>query len=143
MENTIISRITGTWELISIFYKDNNNNKIDLYGANPRGILIYDKNGYMSAHLGASDRSWFKDKDPEDNSYKIASHDSFMAYYGKYYEKEPGTIIHKVEGSLKPWWEGMELIRYAVLEENTLYIYTPETEIDGMKTKIEVFWTKL
>ena len=143
IKKSVIPQIIGTWKLECIYYKTPKNVKVDLYGTNPNGILMYDKFGYMNAQIGFSERSHLKEMNPEDDDLKIASHDTFMAYYGKYYEKEYGVIIHEVEGCLKPSWEGMNETRYVTINDDILYITTPETIIDGVNTIIEVFWKRV
>jgi hypothetical protein len=141
-QESIIPKLIGTWKLVSIYYKTPNNEKVDMYGKDPRGILTYDRAGYMNAQLSFSGRSYInKIKSKKKN--KTASFDTYMAYYGKYYEKEPGVVIHDIEGCMKPLWEGSQRVRYIKLTGDTLYITSPENEIEGVKTKIEVFWERV
>lgn len=138
-----IDRIIGTWKLKEIFYKNQKDNKINYFGPNPKGILMYDSFGYMNAQLGYLGRNHLKNQDPEDDKIKIAAYDSYMSYYGKYYETEPGTIIHKIEGCSNPSWEGTEETRYVIVDEEILYITTPQLKIDETITKLEVYWERV
>ena len=141
-ESSILQQIQGTWILESIYYKNSENIKIDYYGPNPKGILMYDQFGFMNAQLGFSDRSQLKKMNPEDDKLKISSYDTYMAYYGRYYEQELGVIIHDVIGCTQPAWVGEKIIRYVKTENNILYITTPETIINNTKTRLEVYWSK-
>lgn len=138
-------KIVGTWKLKSIFFRNENDQPINLYGENPNGILMYDNYGYMNAQIGFSNREHMSsDKlTGGTDKEKLKAFDTFMAYYGKYYEKEPGVIIHQVEGCLIPNWVGEDEIRYCKIDKNLLYISTPETLINNFKTKIEVIWERV
>ena len=138
-----IPEIIGTWLLESIYYINRQGKRIDLYGEHPRGILMYDKHGYMNAQLGQSDRTHLQQLSEESTGLKEQSFDTFMAYYGKFYEKEPGVIIHDVIGCMKPSWEGLQEIRIIDIQEDRLYITTPTMQLDGSETKIEVYWKRV
>ncbi len=144
-KKSVKEEIVGTWKLQSIFYKDAEGKKIDLYGKNPNGILMYDKLGYMNAQIGQKSREKMSSAalTGGSDSEKVKAFDSFMAYYGKYYEKEPGEIIHEVEACLIPNWEKEDEIRYCEINGETLYITTPTTVINNHETVIEVFWKRL
>ncbi len=144
-KKSVKEEIVGTWKLQSIFYKDAEGKKIDLYGENPNGILMYDKLGYMNAQIGQKNREKMSSAalSGGSDSEKVKAFDSFMAYYGKYYEKEPGEIIHVVDACLIPNWEDQDEIRYCDINGDTLYITTPTTVINSHETVIEVFWKRL
>jgi len=144
-EKSVKEEIVGTWKLLSIFYRDMEGKKIDLYGEKPNGILMYDRHGYMNAQIGKAGREKMSTAalSGGSNNEKLLAFDTFMAYYGKYYEKEPGTIIHEVEACLIPNWEEMEEIRYCKIAGNKLYISTPETVVNKCNTVIEVVWERV
>lgn len=143
-DKSVKDEIVGTWKLLSIFYRDREGNKVNLYGENPNGILMYDKHGYMNAQIGNSMREKMSSAalSGGDDAEKLKAFNTFMAYYGKYYEREPGMIIHEVEACLIPNWEGQEEIRFCKIAGDLLYITTPETTIDSIDTVIEVVWKK-
>jgi len=141
----MIDQIKGSWKLISIYYFFADGTQIDMYGENPIGILMYDDNGYMNAQLGRNHREEvcsYKEC-MNDLATKSQIFDSFMAYYGKYYEESPGKIIHLVEGCINPFWIGQKEIRYVDVQGDILKIWTPPTPIDGRQAIIEVFWQRI
>lgn len=138
----ITEKIIGTWILQSIFYKDSKGEKVNLYGENPNGILMYDKFGFMNAQIGNSNRTLLKESDVESQETKVKSYDTYIGYYGTFFKKDKNTIIHKVIGCQKPDWEGEEEVRIVSTQGNVLYITTPPTTINGHETKIEVYWER-
>jgi len=51
----------------------------DIFGSNPKGYLIFTKEGLMSAVVSAADR-----KPPANDADNVALMKSFLAYTGKY-----------------------------------------------------------
>ncbi len=137
--------IIGTWRLKSIYYKNGDGDKTNLYGENPLGILMYDISGYVNAQLGSNNRLGMKSNNGNalTTKDKEGAFDSFMAYYGKYYEKEPGVMIHQIEGCINPNWLNKDEIRYFRLKGDILEISTPKIYINGIEAVIEVLWKRV
>ncbi|HEY4785472.1 MAG TPA: lipocalin-like domain-containing protein [Bacteroidales bacterium] len=144
MKSSLLEQIEGSWLLVSMTYTDAKGKIVNLYGESPMGILTYDKCGYMNAQMGYCHRSNFKNSSLGEGSADeiTAAYKTYMAYYGKYYEKEPGTIIHQVEGCLFPNWQGKEEIRYAKIEDGLLVITTPPTLFGDGEIIIKAVWKK-
>ena len=135
-----IEKVVGTWMLDSIYYKFEDGSQVDMYGSQPIGILMYDHNGNMNAQLGNNNRQIPHTNSNEKLNKKIG--DSYMAYYGKYYEESPGKIIHKVIGCVNPSWIGEKEIRFYAVDKDILKIWTPSVAIDGKNAIIEVIWLR-
>ncbi len=144
-QESTLEKITGTWKLNAIYFLFNDGSKEDMYGPNPIGILMYDSNGYMNAQLGESGRQTsFKNKEwMLDLNLKSIAFDSYMSYYGTYYEEEPGKVIHQVEGCINPDWIGEKEIRYVDTQGDILKIWTPKTQINGKEAVVEVLWQRV
>lgn len=71
-----------------------------------------------------------------------ANYEGFVSYYGSYeYEGENGVVIHHVEGSLFPNWEGQKLKRFVELSKNRLKLSTPPTVWGGEVVGV-VLWER-
>lgn len=144
MTESLLSQIQGSWLLVSMTYDDNAGNTVHLYGENPYGILTYDSSGYMNAQMGFHTRGFFKSDSLSDGSTDeiIGAYTTYMAYYGKYWEKSRGVLIHQVTASLFPNWQGKEEIRYATIEKGLLVITTPPTLVKEMDVVIKAVWQR-
>lgn len=144
MQQFITDKIIGTWKLVSWVYENEHHEKIDFFGPNPIGILMYEKSGYMNAQLMRSDRANFASNQSATGTVEeyISSFNSYAAYFGKFEEKEPGTLTHTVEGSLYPNWVGHDEIRYGKLQGNTLILSAPGI-INGSKIMFYVTWQRV
>ena len=144
MKEFIKDKIIGTWKLISWTFNNEKNEPVNFFGDNPSGILMYDQSGYMNAQLMKPGRANFNSESlaegtPEEIQQAYLS---YAAYYGKFYEKSPGEIIHIVEGSLFPNWIGHEEIRYGKLEGEYLILSTPPIKAQGKEIVFNVKWKK-
>lgn len=144
MKTSIIESLKGSWMLVSMSYENANGEIVHLYGENPIGILTYDDNGYMNAQMGFRYRSNFTTESLGDGNPEeiMSAYKSYMAYFGRYYEKEPGVIVHHVEGCLFPNWQHRDEIRYAKIEDNLLVISTPKIEFENHSIVIKAIWKR-
>jgi hypothetical protein len=58
---SVLKQIEGSWLLVSMTYMADGS-EVNLYGKDPIGILTYDKNGYMNAQMGYSNRTNFQNQ---------------------------------------------------------------------------------
>jgi lipocalin-like protein len=144
MQQFITDKIIGTWKLDSWVYQNEHNEKVDFFGPNPVGILMYEKSGYMNAQLMRSDRANFISTVMGDGTTQeyTSAFNGYAAYFGKFEEREPGTLTHIVEGSLYPNWVGQDEIRYGKVEGNTLTLSAPGI-INGEKIMFYVTWKRV
>ena len=117
--------LVGAWELESwaIGYSDRDDLSYP-YGEEPRGLLMYTEDGWMSAAIARSERALF----PGDVSFRKipdqAKAEAFTGYFhyaGRYRIKD-GDVIHYVSMSLNPNFPGTEQLRHAELDGQTLVL---------------------
>jgi hypothetical protein len=107
---TTAKDLVGTWTLVSITL-EKDGKKIDFYGPNPQGQLMYDANGHFSVIITRSDLPKFASNNreagtPEENEAIV--HGS-LAYFGTYSVSETDKIITShVESSTFPNFNGIE-----------------------------------
>ena len=117
--------LEGTWQLESwtIGYSDRDDFTYP-YGEDPKGLLMYTDDGWMSASICRSERALL----PQDVSFrklpdevKAAAFSSYFHYAGRYRVGE-GDVIHYVTQSLNPNFPGTEQLRHAELDGQTLVL---------------------
>ncbi len=140
---SVLKQIEGSWLLVSMTYMADGS-EVNLYGKDPIGILTYDKNGHMNAQMGYSNRTNFQNQSLGEGTVDeiTQAYKTYMAYYGRYFEKEPGTVVHKVESCLFPNWKGKEEIRYANIQNGYLVITTPPTLVGNTEVTIKAVWRR-
>jgi len=135
--------IPGTWVMESFEYRAGDGTAFYPYGKDAKGILMYDKNGFMSAIIARTDRpdlsvvDFSKISDDE----KIELSKGFLSYSGRY-EITPDRILHYVELSYFPNWIGTTLERFYAFEHDKLILSTPETGLRGKQFVGYITWKK-
>jgi hypothetical protein len=142
--NSLKHDIIGTWKLISWTYKNEHGDDVDYFGRNSTGILMYDASGYMNAQLMKENRAPFVSDSinggtPEETRDAM---NSYLAYFGKYYEANPGEMVHIVEGSLFPNWVGKKEIRYGQIKGDKLILSTPPIPAGGSNIVFYITWQR-
>ena len=134
--------IVGVWKLISFKTQRENGEVIYPFGKNAQGSLIYTKSGHFSVQLMRPDRPQFVSRDQMRGTAEEikANYEGVISYYGHYeFDRKKGFVIHHVEGSLFPNWEGQGLKRFFELSGNRLKLSTPPTLWGGESIAVLLF----
>lgn len=115
-------QLAGTWKLVSITI-EKSGQKTDMYGPNPQGITIFDRNGHFSRLISRSDVSKFASNNrlagtPEENKAAVQGS---IAYFGTYScnAADKSCMVH-IEGSSFPNWVGVDQKRLLTLSGDEL-----------------------
>jgi len=122
--------IIGAWKLISFEIQKENGEVVYPFGKNAQGSLIYTESGRVSAQVMRPDRPQFASGDQlKGTTEEIkANYEGFVSYYGSYkFDRKMGIVIHNMEGSLFPNWEGQKQKRFFEISGNRLKLSTPPT----------------
>ena len=139
--------LIGAWELISFEIQADDGKTIHPFGENAQGSIIYTDSGRFSAQVMRPDRPRFATEDQMKGTPQEIK-DSFqgvISYYGSYdFDQEAGFVVHHVERSLFPNWEGSDQKRYVELAENQLTLSTPPTLWGGGGEVVGVLvWSRM
>jgi hypothetical protein len=110
-QKSLKEQLVGAWTLVSIDNTLPNGTKRQLYGANPKGILIFDASGQWSQIQMNSNRPKFKSDNrleatPEESKAAMVAS---LAQFGTWTVNEADkTVIMRVEGSFIPNVDGTE-----------------------------------
>lgn len=123
--------LVGMWTLVSVTLEQEDK-KIDMYGANPQGQAIFAPNGRFSIMFTRSDVPKFASANreagtPEENKAAVQGS---IAYFGTYSVSETDKVImYHIEGSTFPNWRDLDQKRFFKLsgDELTLTNPTPST----------------
>lgn len=142
------SSLVGTWKLVSIEERDADGRLVTPldFGPEPAGMLMYDATGHMSVHAMRRGRPRLPSADvhlatPQEAKTAFVG---YSAYFGTY-EVDPsaGVVIHRVEGSLLPNWEGSDQRRRFTLTGDKLILEPPEIQAAGQKRTRRLTWQRV
>ena len=138
--------IVGAWELISFKIQKENGEVIYPFGKNALGLIVYTDSGRFSVQVMRCDRPKFASGDQMKGTAEEikANYEGYVSYYGSCeLDKEKSFIIHHVEGSLFPNWEGQGLKRFFELSGNRLRLDTPPTLWGGGGNVATLIWERI
>jgi hypothetical protein len=112
-------QLLGTWKLVSMqFVFDDNNERVDVYGASPAGYISLGSDGRMMGIITVANGERQANTDP------AALFRSMLAYCGPF-RIEGDKFITSVEVAWHPSWVGTEQVRLIRFVDDTLEITTP------------------
>ena len=137
--------LIGTWQLESwtVGYSDREDFSTP-FGDDPKGLLLYTDDDWMSASIARGDRQTLPQdipfrKIPEE---KLArAYLSYFHYAGRYRVVE-GDVVHYVTQSLNPNFVGTEQLRHAELDGQTL-VLSGRDEAGGVSRLHSLVWHRL
>jgi Lipocalin-like domain len=105
-QKSLKEQLVGTWTFVSSNQVRLDGSKLKQFGANPRGISVFDANGHFFLMIASADNSKIASKDPSSktNSEEVGGLIvESIAYYGTYTvnETERVAILH-LEASTFP-----------------------------------------
>ncbi len=119
------NEIIGAWKLLSyIEVPVGGEEYLFPLGTNPKGVLIFNPDGYMSVQLSVKDPVKYTSEDRfADTDEKIAARaKEYIAFTGKYTVNEMlAQVNYHIETSLNPNWEGVTQVRKLDFEGDILY----------------------
>jgi hypothetical protein len=121
----IREQFIGTWKLVSIESVESR-----LFGDRPVGILMYDSDGNVAVQIMRNPRPDLAGGPafPPAKEVQVA-YKGYYAYYGTWEVNErEGTIVHHLEGSLRPGDVGKDFVRAYKFTENRLAL-TPVEDL--------------
>lgn len=138
MGDGLRERLIGAWKLVS--YQEHpvdESAPFEPLGHEPKGIIMYTPDGYMSAQLSKPERPDFASGDWFDGTAEDyqAEATSYIAYSGPFHvDEERQTLTHSMFVSLFPDWTGQTQPRLVKLEGGTLHLGSASPIQSGGKT---------
>lgn len=142
------ARLVGAWRLVSIEERDADGRLVTPldYGPEPIGLLIYTATGQMSAQAMRRGRAHL----PSDDVHLAPAEQAkaalvgYNAYFGRYEVRpQESLVIHHVEGSMIPNWEGGQQPRRFTLTGDRLILEPPTIQAAGQKRTRRLTWERV
>ena len=119
------NEIIGTWKLLSyIEVPVGGEEYLFPLGKNPKGILIFSPDGYMSVQISVKNPLKYDSEDRfSATDDRIAARSKeYIAFTGKYKtDNVLSHVIYNIETALNPNWEGVKQVRKLDFEGDILY----------------------
>ena len=101
--------LVGTWSMVSNVNVRPDGSKVDLFGPNPKAMVMFDGNGHFVLDQGNPNLPKFKSNNraqgtPEENQAVVQGS---LSYHGTYSVADK-VLTFKVEGSSFPNWVGTD-----------------------------------
>ena len=137
--------LTGTWTLVSVDNVFPDGTRVQPYGPNPKGILMFDAAGRYSLQIFRAGRAGFASNEKSRGTaeeYK-ATVEGTNSHFGKYpIDEAAHTITFQIEHASFPNWEGTEQKRSFTRAGDELRYTVPVTTTkDGAVG--EVVWRRV
>src|SRR5579871_2302587 len=137
-------QLVGTWTLVANENTKPDGSKVDVYGANAKGILTFDKSGHYTLIIVRADLPKFaagatNQGTADENKAVLAG---MIASFGTYsFDEASATVTSHVDGSSFPNLVGMEQKRViSSLTKDELKYTNPAT---ATGTKAETTWMRV
>lgn len=144
-QGTPAEAIVGTWKLVRVDNLMPDGTRVELYGASPQGLLMFDAHGRYSLQILRAGRSKFASSDKAKGTsqeYADAVRGS-NAHFGRYTVNDADkTITFNIENASFPNWEGTKQTRSFVLSNGDL-TYSVPTPTSGGNAIGEVQWRRV
>jgi hypothetical protein len=134
----------GTFRLVSLELKSEDGRVSYPFGRDAVGYIMYSEGGYMSVAFMRANRPNFASGDllgatPEE---KMAAHDTYQSYCGRY-AIQGDRVIHHIEVSSVPNWSGVDQERFFTLEGDRLSLSTPPLLVAGVQQTAHLIWERV
>lgn len=139
------SKLVGTWTLVAVDNILADGKRVQLYGPEPQGRLMFDAEGRYSLQIFRAVRPKFAANDKSKGSpeeYQAAVQGS-NAHFGRYSVEGTDSITFHIEHASYPNWEGTEQKRsFKIVGDRLTYIVSTPTT-GGTAATGEVVWQRV
>ncbi|RKH09465.1 hypothetical protein D7V97_16540 [Corallococcus sp. CA053C] len=139
-------QLMGTWTLVLCDNVYPDGRRVQLYGPQPQGLLMFDAQGRYSLHILRAGRARFASNDKGQGTaeeYKATVQGS-NSHFGRYtVEGAKGTLTFHIDHASFPNWEGTAQQRAFTLTDDELTYTVPVPTSGGATAVGEVKWRRM
>lgn len=126
-------QLVGTWSL-SEQWVEQDGKKIQRFGANPKGLAMYDANGRFATILLRNDLPKFASNNAmtgtaEENKAIVQGSNATFGSWS--IDEQDGMLTSKIEGSTFPGWDGQNQKRTLSIAGDEMKMCVPGAQIGG------------
>ena len=139
-------RFAGVWALVSAKWARSDGKVTYLLGSDAVGRLIYTLGGRMFVAVLNPHRTPFTSGDPRGGTQKEikTAFEGCIFYYGAYdIDQRESVVIHHVERSSFPNWEGGDQRRYFEFSGDQLKLWHDPILVEGTETTGTLIWKRI
>lgn len=126
--------LVGKWELLSIVGEFQDGRRLEPWGPNPTGQLVYSVDGYFYTSAPT----------PTLQTGTEEPFDAIEVYVGRYeVDEHAAAVRHTVALSRMPNWEGTTFFRYPSFEVDRLTMRTPSEISLGVEIVFAFVWHRV
>ncbi|TQF13658.1 lipocalin-like domain-containing protein [Myxococcus llanfairpwllgwyngyllgogerychwyrndrobwllllantysiliogogogochensis] len=144
-EKSFKEQLVGSWTLVLVDNVLPDGKRVQLYGAEPQGLLMFDGRGRYSIQILRAGRARFASSDknqgtPEENQATVRGTNS---HFGRYSVNEvEHTVTFHIDHASFPNWEGTQQRRTFTLTGDELKYIVPAPTTGGTGAVGEVKWRR-
>jgi hypothetical protein len=133
-QGSLAKDIEGTWTLQSI-YNEVDGKKLDVFGANPKGLMILTPGGRFTITIMKSSLPAFASNNRvkgtvEENQAVVQGSVAYFGIYSVLSEKDK-TVSMRIEASTFPNWAGQEQKRVMSVAGDEMNLTNPVAAVGG------------
>ena len=116
------------------------------FGTDLRGRLTYDEVGLVALQIAKGGRARFASEDLEAGRPEEVQRafDGYHAWFGSFeVSADETTVVHRIESSLFPNWEGVEQTRSVTLQGDALVLASPPLPYGGGLVAFATRWARV
>ena len=138
--------LLGTWKLRAFRVVKSNGEEWFPYGVHATGQVTYSPSGRFSVVMARHDRAHFVSGDQlrGSDAEMAEAFKGYISYFGSFsFDPAKNEVVHRIESSLFPNWEGHEHRRFVKLDGDVLELTTPPTVWGGGEVVGQVQWERI
>lgn len=118
-----VSSLAGTWTLVAADVQHPDGSRAADFGAQPKGLLLVDKQGHYSLQIFKAERPAFRSGDKAKGTpdeYASAVTGSSTHFGTLSIERDRDVLVFHIQGASFPNWEGQDQPRQYELKDGVL-----------------------
>jgi len=148
MKETLLEKLIGTWSLVELIEVPVDGGEINYpMGEKPKGLIIYNHDGYMSAQIMNPERNNFNQEHWTGATQEECKQEvpTYLAYSGAFSTDDgKQTLYHSMYVSLFPNWTGQTQSRRVHFKDELLHLESGEPFLkNGKMVTHKLTWVRV